>query len=92
MTALKPRNRVVVFRLTHDEYNSLKDACNRKGGRNLSEFTRAELLERVENSSLGHTLDRRLSELDRKMVELRASLEGVRQVLEAAPPVDAVRA
>jgi hypothetical protein len=40
----KPRNRIVVFRLTQDEYRTLTQACRTRGGRNLSEFTRSELM------------------------------------------------
>ncbi len=37
-----PRNRVVVFRLSGHEYVSLKDiACNARGARNISDFTRS---------------------------------------------------
>jgi len=45
----KPRNRIVVFRLSQDEYRSLQDACIRAGARNLSDFTRSEVLERLDS-------------------------------------------
>jgi Mobilization protein NikA len=46
MSILKQRNRIVVFRLTDEEYESLKRASLRSG-RTLSDFTRSELLMRI---------------------------------------------
>ena len=43
MSVLKQRNRIVVFRLSDDEYESLRVACLRCG-RTMSDFTRSELL------------------------------------------------
>lgn len=48
----KPRNRIVVFRLSQEEYRSLQEACNRAGGRNLSDFTRTKVLERLNSVPL----------------------------------------
>jgi len=48
----KPRNRVVVFRLSQDEYETLQAACARAGARNLSDFTRSKVLERLNSASL----------------------------------------
>lgn len=44
MSIAKPRNRIVVFRLTQDEYRLLAEACRVRGGRNVSDFTRSELM------------------------------------------------
>ena len=49
MPALKTRSRVVVFRLTEEEFNLLQDACRISGGRNLSDFTRTGILNHLEN-------------------------------------------
>jgi hypothetical protein len=38
------RDRVVVFRLSEEEYLSLKRACDSSGARSISDFTRSELL------------------------------------------------
>lgn len=48
----KPRNRVVVFRLSQEEYGLLTQACSRAGARNLSDFTRSRVLECLETNSL----------------------------------------
>ena len=44
MSIARKRDEVVVFRLTDQELDSLKRVCAAKGGRNLSEFARTELL------------------------------------------------
>jgi hypothetical protein len=44
MAISRKRDEVVVFRLTDQELVSLKRVCAAKGGRNLSEFARTELL------------------------------------------------
>ena len=38
------RSRLVVFRVTPDEYDSLKRASSLQGARSISDFARAELL------------------------------------------------
>jgi hypothetical protein len=70
MTIPEPRNRVVVFRLSQQEYQALKSACSNRGGRNLSDFTRSELLALVRSESLGHVIQRKLSDMEQKLVEL----------------------
>lgn len=82
MTALKPRNRVVVFRVTQDEYNCLKSACATAGGRNLSEFTRSELLTFIQTDSLGGVIQRRFSDLEQKLAELQLSLQTLARLVQ----------
>lgn len=74
MPALKPRNRVVVFRLSQDEYNTLQTACASAGGRTISDFTRSELLALIKTDSLGGILQKRFCDLERSVSELRASV------------------
>ena len=45
IAAVKRRkNRVLVFRLTEEEYGGLRKICDAQSGRSLSEFARSELL------------------------------------------------
>ena len=74
MAASKPRNRIVVFRLTQDEYNSLKEFCQAKGGRNLSDFTRSELLMRLNSDPI--------CDVSKKLEQLQVSLHRISQLLE----------
>ena len=71
MATLNQRSRVVVFRLTPDEYNSLKSACLEAGARNLSDYTRSELLTRVKNRGAGSAMERKFTEIDRRLADLQ---------------------
>jgi uncharacterized protein (DUF1778 family) len=44
MSVLKPRNRLVIFRLNEEEYESLKAAYSLKGARSISDFARSAVL------------------------------------------------
>ena len=47
MPAFKRRTRIVLFRLTDDEYEALQSACVKRGARTVSDFARKELLRSV---------------------------------------------
>jgi hypothetical protein len=66
-----PRNRILIFRLTQDEYQTLQAASSEKGARNLSEFARGTLL-----GSLG------AQPLDQKITELTTTVARIAQLLE----------
>lgn len=44
MAISKPRNRVVLFRLTQEEYQQVQEACQEGGARSVSDFARARIL------------------------------------------------
>src|SRR3954462_5115289 len=67
VSSLNPRNRMVVFRLTQEEYTRLRDACKSKGGRNLSEYTRSELLAMLQSDSIAGLIQKRFGELEEKL-------------------------
>jgi hypothetical protein len=69
MAVNKPRNRVLIFRLTQDEYQTLQAASS--GARSLSEFARAKLLD-----SLGG------SPIDAQLSELKNTVSRIEQMLE----------
>lgn len=69
MAVQKPRNRILIFRLTEDEYDALQTASS--GSRSLSEFARGKLL-----SSLGSpALDQQINELSTKVSRIAELLE-----------------
>ena len=84
MTVSNSRNRLVVFRLTQNEYDALKGACSERGGRNLSEFTRAELLATVRSDSLDDVMRKGFSEVERRLDALRGSLADLTERLGVA--------
>ena len=68
MAICKRRDRIVVFRVTDEEHQQLQQACETSGNRNLSEFVRVELLNRVQSRKAARAniagLEKRLSELE----------------------------
>ena len=77
MPVLKRRNRIVVFRLTQDEYQDLKTACITRGARNISDFARSELLLAIQRSQPGG-----LSEVDKKLAGLQHTVQRMAELLE----------
>ena len=64
------RDRLVVFRLTQEEYRLLQAACAAAGRRSVSEFTRSELLSIVHSDSVDASIRDKLLEIDRKLDRL----------------------
>jgi len=70
------RTRHLIFRVTEEEFESLKQLCAARGGRSLSEFARAELLGMAERVNCEARpawmgiLDRRLNLLEAQMAAL----------------------
>lgn len=85
MAVLKSRSRLVTFRLSNEEYESLKNTCVAEGARSISDFARAAVLHRVETHgskrvSLGDdlaTLSARLEELDGALRDLSGRIARV---------------
>ncbi len=69
----KLRNRVVVFRLTQEEYALLKQACTWRGGLSVSEFTRMELLTAIQQGTNAERRD--LGAIVEELSLLRASVD-----------------
>src|SRR5919202_1403263 len=63
------RDRVIVFRVTDEEYDLLVHACDEKNGRNLSDFARTELLRALTMASSTHTAD-----LEERIAQIEARL------------------
>jgi len=71
MAVNKPRNRILIFRLTQDEYEALQAASS--GARSLSEFARAKLLGSLESPAI-----------DMQLTELKVTVARIAQMLEKA--------
>ncbi|HUA83500.1 MAG TPA: hypothetical protein VMB85_06535 [Bryobacteraceae bacterium] len=69
MAVNKPRNRVLIFRLTQDEYDALQTAS--AGARSLSDYARTRLL----NSPASSKIDQELSEIKTTVARLADLLE-----------------
>jgi hypothetical protein len=79
MAICKRRDRIVVFRVTDEEHQQLQHACETSGNRNLSEFVRLELLNRLQSKRMARAniagLERRLSELEASYVQTIKSIQ-----------------
>ncbi len=69
MAVSKPRNRLLIFRLTQDEYETLQAASS--GARSLSDFARAKLMGSLKESPI----DQDLSYLKTKVTRIAELLE-----------------
>lgn len=69
MAVSKPRNRVLIFRLTQEEYEALQSAS--AGARSLSEFARTKLFSALESPGVGS----QISELQSKIARIEQLLE-----------------
>jgi hypothetical protein len=69
MAVNKPRNKILIFRLSEDEYTTLQSASS--GSRSLSEFARAKLM-----ASLGS------NPIDSQLTELKTTVARIAQLLE----------
>ncbi len=78
MAIYSPRTRLVNFRLSEDEYQTLKEAAIRQGARSISDFARGAILNSVANPKSengNHPLD--LAGLDRKVSEIQGTVEKI---------------
>jgi len=82
MAVLVSRSHLVTFRLSTEEYESLKTICTLEGARSFSDFSRAAVLDRLrayksKRVTLADdltTLSLRLVELDRTLSDLRSRI------------------
>jgi hypothetical protein len=77
MSVLRPRNRLVNFRLSEDEFERLKASCSLQNARSISDFARSAVLERMETgapaptiTTRGHQLDNRVMDLENRVGQL----------------------
>jgi hypothetical protein len=101
MGVLKPRKRLVNFRLTQEEYERLAAVCAQKGAPSISDFARSAILRTVElESSPAGALNNRLAYLDQRLAQLEAGLRRLARAGDAErgasrrgpPPLAAARA
>lgn len=81
----KPRNRMVVFRLTEEEYDSLKSACASSGERSLSDYTRAELLSGFHGNLPDAAAERQYFEISQKLSDLQCLIKNVLDLVVSEP-------
>jgi hypothetical protein len=74
MAISKPRNRVVLFRLTQEEYQQVQEACAEGGARSVSEFARARSLGTAPGGASVTQMQAQLTELAAAVERLTATV------------------
>lgn len=74
MAISKPRNRVVLFRLTQEEFEGVQQACTAGAARSVSDYARARILGMSDTPSLA-TLEHRIGDLTRAVAHLTKLVE-----------------
>ncbi len=82
MAVLKTRDRIVVFRLTQEEYKRLMKACSHTGARNLSDYTRAQLLDPSASRTSPDRIETRLTKFDKRLSELQGQVRQMTRLLK----------
>lgn len=80
----KPRNRIVVFRLSQEEYSRLKAACDQRGSSTISAFTRSEVLSFLQTGANSDAFQRYFAELEGEIAGLKSSIAQLNHLLEGA--------
>ena len=83
MATLHQRNRIVVFRLTQEEHQSLQSACIAAGSRSLSDYTRTQLLTLMSADASQSLVERRFGDIDRKLSALHQIIQRVSERIES---------
>ena len=91
MSVLNPRNRLVNFRLSDEEFEQLKNACAQFGARSISDFARGSVLDRIVDgpASTGRPGER-IVELDHKVSALEGQVSQLLNLIEATGGVSAM--
>ena len=76
MAIYSPRTRLVNFRLSEEEYQTLKEAAIQQGARSISDFARAAILNSVANP-LKESANVDFAGLDRKVSEIQGTVERI---------------
>ena len=85
MSVLNPRNRLVNFRLSDEEFERLKNACGQFGARSISDFARGSVLDRIVDGPAASNArpGERMVELDHKVAALEGQVSQLLNLMEA---------
>lgn len=77
MSVLKPRTRVVYFRVSEDEFRQLHALCELRGERSLSDLARSAMQQMLQNNggTGEQAMAQKLSQLDATLAELSRALK-----------------
>ena len=75
MPITKPRNRVVLFRITQEEFEQVQQACAESSARSVSDYARERILTARRPASASTKIETRLDELSRAVERLTSLVE-----------------
>ena len=75
MSPFQRRTRTVIFRLTDNEYEQLKSACEKRGARTVSDYARTELLRSIARDR--HEVTDTLAEIQSGVHRLEKLITGI---------------
>jgi len=82
MGVLKPRTRIVTFRLAEEEFERIKNLCVAEGARSMSDYARTSLCNSISARAASDTgLDARVGTLDQKVQELDRAVKELTQLI-----------
>ena len=90
MAILKRRSRMITFRLSEDEYTSLRSLCENEGARSISDLARDAVHRLLGNSSKAEletalrVLEARVDTLDVEVQRLTRSVDQAPQAMRQA--------
>jgi hypothetical protein len=77
------RRRMVIFRLSAEEYQSLRKACAAAQARNVSDYVRTKALDLIQRQELSEALKQDLSSINRNLADVRAMVKQVSEWVDA---------
>jgi hypothetical protein len=77
MPILKPRRRMVYFRVSEEEFQQLNELCRKQGARSMSDLARDAMQDvlRRTNTSVEDIVVGKLEQLDQTLVQLKQRLD-----------------
>ena len=84
MSVFKPRNRLVNFRLSEEEFDRLRELCPQHGARSISDFARSSVLGRLDRPPQQISEPAvRPAALDHKVAELETRIDQLVNLIQA---------
>ena len=87
MSVFHPRNRLVNFRLSDEEFCQLRDSCAGHGSRSISDFARSAVIEKITRGPEVGERQQRVEQLNSKVSELETRVEQLLNLLQASNPL-----
>jgi len=78
MAVLKPRERLVYFRITEDEFHQFANVCEQEGARSISDLARSAVQRLIAESNKerkGQDLAPKMQSLEKLIAEVTAQLQ-----------------